>query len=58
MTTRERKSETPRCADRTLAWVKAAYLNSLKRYGPNHPLTRSWLAEIKDVENFLAHLPH
>lgn len=38
-------------------WITGSYLRALQRYGPDHALTKSWAAELADIELFAAYLP-
>lgn len=50
------RTSNPSSSAQLHAWVKAAYIHALEHYGPDHPLTKSWLAELRDLECFVVHL--
>lgn len=50
----DRHSGRAVCPAPLLDWVKDSYLKALKLYGPEHPLTRSWRAELRDLKTFSA----
>ena len=58
MFTEDRNICTPAPARSSLhEWIKASYLRALQRYGPDHALTKSWAAELADIDLFAAYLP-
>lgn len=58
MSSPDRNTTSSECSAQLLAWVTSAYQQALRLYGPAHPLTRSWLTELRDVKWFAAHLKH
>jgi hypothetical protein len=56
MSDRTDEGSVATCSPNLVAWARAAYLHAGELYGPGHPLTKSWLHELRDLEFFASHI--